>query len=61
MKKIKKTLMNGIAKASEKAFIDAMGLASRGGTYEPKIEEKAKILKANNISTVEKLYNRLVR
>ncbi|MCI8520162.1 MAG: hypothetical protein HFE52_02655 [Clostridia bacterium] len=57
--KIVNKVFGCMANQAEKAFSDAMGLASRSGGYEPEMSEEVKAYKANHTSKVEMLFNKL--
>lgn len=61
MSKVTDKLLHCIAATAEKAFWDSLGLASRGGVYEPKISEEAKAFKTGHVSKVEALFSKLVK
>lgn len=61
MSKITDKMLHCMATTAEEAFWEAMGLASRGGTYEPELSEEAKEYKNSHVSKVEALYNKLVK
>lgn len=54
-------MLKCMATTAEEAFWEAMGLASRGGTYEPELSDEAKEYKRCHVSKVEALYNRLIK
>ncbi|MCI9085139.1 MAG: hypothetical protein HFE51_01815 [Clostridia bacterium] len=57
--KIMNKILGYMSTEAEKAFSDAMGLASRSGSYEPEMSEEVKAYKANHTSKVEMLFNKL--
>lgn len=61
MTQISDKVLRCMATTAEDAFLEAMGLASCGGTYEPKLSDEAKAYKANHTSTVEKLFRHLIK
>lgn len=59
MTKLSDKVLNYVATTAEEAFLEAMGLASHGGIYEPEMSEEVKAYKANHTSKVEMLFNKL--
>lgn len=59
MIKFSDKVLNYVATTAEEAFLEAMGLASHGGAYEPEMSEEVKAYKANHTSKVEMLFNKL--
>lgn len=54
-------ILGYMAAAAENAFRDSMGYASRGGAYEPEMPDEAKAYKANRISKIEAVFDKLVK
>lgn len=61
MTKLTDIVLKRVAKNAEKAFFDALGLASRSGVYEPEMTAEVKTIKAMHTSKVEKFFNKLVK
>ncbi len=60
-KKITNKLLSCMASTAEDLFWEALGLASCGGAYEPKLSDKASKIKAAHTSKIEALYNKLTK
>lgn len=61
MSKITDKLLSYMATTAEEAFLEAMGLASMGGAYEPEMPEEVKAYKANHTSRMEAFFDKLVK
>lgn len=61
MFKISDKALEYMAAAAETAAKDAMGFASRGGSYEPEMPEEVKVYKANHTSKIEALFDKLIK
>lgn len=61
MRNISDKVLGYIAYSAKKATYDAMGLASRGYGYEPKMPESINAYKVNHTSKIEKLFNKLTK
>ncbi len=59
MSKFSDKALGYLATTAEDAFWEAMGLASKGGIYEPKMSEEIKHIKASHTSKVEKLFDKI--
>lgn len=57
--KLTDKVLGYLASSAEDAFWEALGLASRNGSYEPEMSEEVKAIKASNVSKVEMLYKKL--
>ena len=61
MAKISNKILGYIATTAEDAFWEALGLASKGGAYEPEMSDEVKSLKANHTSKIEAVFNKLIK
>ena len=61
MTKISNKILGYMATTAEKAFQAAMGFASRGGIYEPKLSDELKSYKANHTSKVETIFDKIIK
>ena len=61
MSKISDKILKCMATTAEEAFLEAMGLASKGGTYEPKLSDEATSYKACHTSKLETLFDKLTK
>ena len=61
MSKITDKVLQCMATTAEEAFWEAMGLASCSGAYQLELPEEAKAYKADNVSKIETLFNKLVK
>lgn len=61
MSKITDKILQCMATTAEEAFLEAMGLASCSGAYQPELSEEAKSYKADHVSKVESLFSKLVK
>ena len=53
--------LNCMAATAEELFLEAMGLASCGGAYEPELSKEADDFKKSKKSKIEAIYDRIVR
>lgn len=61
MSKISDKILGYMATTAEEAFLEAMGLASLGGAYEPKLSDEIKAYKSSRISKIETIFDKLVK
>lgn len=61
MSKMSDKILTYMAYTAEEAFREAMGLASRGGSYEPKMPEVTKQYKSEHVSKIVKLFGKLAK
>lgn len=61
MARISDKILGCIATAAEDAFWEALGLASKGGAYEPKMSDEINELKANHTSKIETIFNKVIK
>lgn len=61
MSKVSDRVLSFIAGAAEDAFWEALGLASKGGAYEPAVSDEVRLIKTNHTSKVEVIFNKLMK
>lgn len=61
MSKIMNKALGYLATTAEEAFWEALGLASKGGLYEPELSDEAKLLKTEHKSKISAVYNKLAK
>ncbi|MCH5213259.1 MAG: hypothetical protein J1G06_09600 [Oscillospiraceae bacterium] len=61
MSKISDKILKCMATTAEEAFLEAMGLASRSGSYEPEMPDELKTYKANHTSKLEALFDKIAK
>ncbi len=61
MTKLKTKLLHNVANIALKASTNSAGFASCGFGYEPEMTKEARAYKAEHVSKMEKLYNKLVK
>jgi hypothetical protein len=61
MSNIADKLLCCVATTAEEAFLEAMGLASHGGAYEPEMPEEAKAYKTAHTSKLETIFDKIAR
>lgn len=59
MSKFVDKILSCAASTAEEAFWEAMGLASKGGAYEPEMPDEVKSCKARRASKMEKLFDKI--